>query len=860
MKKILKWMSGFLLAFILMGIGSQASELPSADVQLIGQNDTNTVFDVNVSNITNTDKVSEILIPVWSAVNGQDDLVWYKADKIDDDDYTYRVNALNHKGLGAYRVDVYCRTTTGELIQLARCDFETMSPSPSSVEIAYHDNEKGTFTVMIKGIQNAGLLKKISVPIWSEANGQDDLVWYTALADASGDYYVNVDISKHKYSYGSYKVDTYFTDVTGNMRCVSSIKNEIAYNPGTLAITKLDNGNYQIVLNDFDVPGEEKDVLFPIWSESNGQDDIKWYQAARLSSGEYGLILEPKNHKGLGLYHVHAYVKKQDNSLQFLTKTTFETEAPKIQTVKVASVDKNNGTFTLKLEGISNEALIKNIKVPVWSDASQKDLVWYTAKKNVDGEYVLNVDISNHKYNTGTYKIDCWIEDVTGGMTFACKTTCDMTMEYESLNVTNNDDKEMVYQITLTGLKVPAGAKNVKVAVWGDKNGQNDIIWHTADSNGNNTYSKEVRISDHKESGVYHAHAYCETKTGALQFIAKTTFEVTALPMASNIEVTETDGRNGTFRVTVYGVMGKSGITKVSIPMWCDADQNDIKWYPASKVSEGVYTAVMNVSEHKYHFGTYKIDVYATMGNGIQSCIGSTTQAIQADHFIYSTYVSATQRKVWIQGAYYDKVEFPSWSNTNGQDDVKWYAGTNHGNGTWSATVDSTYHKSVGDFTTHVYGTSNGSAAYLGATTYELQWAAYGSMATKANWYSSTTPYLILVDCSNHKVGIFKGFKGSWSCEKYWDCADGAPSTPTVKGTFTVGSRGYYFNSGAYRCYWWTQFYNDYLFHSVLYNWSGVLQDGRVGMALSHGCVRLQIDNAKWIYDNIPTGTTVVVY
>ena len=40
----------------------------------------------------------------------------------------------------------------------------------------------------------------------------------------------------------------------------------------------------------------------------------------------------------------------------------------------------------------------------------------------------------------------------------------------------------------------------------------------------------------------------------------------------------------------------------------------------------------------------------------------------------------------------------------------------------------------------------------------------------------------------------------------------------------------------------------------------GTLMDGRVGMALSHGCVRLEIQNAKWIYDTIPSGSTVVVY
>ncbi|MFQ9071670.1 MAG: L,D-transpeptidase [Faecalibacillus faecis] len=38
------------------------------------------------------------------------------------------------------------------------------------------------------------------------------------------------------------------------------------------------------------------------------------------------------------------------------------------------------------------------------------------------------------------------------------------------------------------------------------------------------------------------------------------------------------------------------------------------------------------------------------------------------------------------------------------------------------------------------------------------------------------------------------------------------------------------------------------------------MQDNRTGIPLSHGCVRLEIQYAKWIYDNIPSGTKVVVY
>lgn len=134
-------------------------------------------------------------------------------------------------------------------------------------------------------------------------------------------------------------------------------------------------------------------------------------------------------------------------------------------------------------------------------------------------------------------------------------------------------------------------------------------------------------------------------------------------------------------------------------------------------------------------------------------------------------------------------------------------------------------------------------------------------MLAKAQAYTSNTNYLILVDRAACKVSIFAGGFGAWNNIKYWDCAPGKASTPTVSGTFTVQGKGYYFDSGSARCYWYTQFYGNYLFHSVLYSkYNGSLMDGRVGIPLSHGCVRLQIDNAKWIYDNIPRGTKVVIY
>ena len=135
------------------------------------------------------------------------------------------------------------------------------------------------------------------------------------------------------------------------------------------------------------------------------------------------------------------------------------------------------------------------------------------------------------------------------------------------------------------------------------------------------------------------------------------------------------------------------------------------------------------------------------------------------------------------------------------------------------------------------------------------------SMFQRAQNMSSRTNWLILVDTKLNKVAIYYGSKGNWTEKKYWSCTTGAAATPTVKGSYTVQSKGLAFGSG-YTCWYYTQFYGNYLFHSILYNPGSKtsIQDGRLGINASHGCVRLSLANAKWIYDNIPRGTKVYIY
>lgn len=133
-------------------------------------------------------------------------------------------------------------------------------------------------------------------------------------------------------------------------------------------------------------------------------------------------------------------------------------------------------------------------------------------------------------------------------------------------------------------------------------------------------------------------------------------------------------------------------------------------------------------------------------------------------------------------------------------------------------------------------------------------------MDAKAQSYSSNTNWLILGDTSRCVTSIYTGSWNNWSLNRRYVCSTGKASTPTVIGEYQVYGKGYSFGHG-YTCYYYTQFYGDYLFHSSPYYVnSNRVMDPTMGVPSSAGCVRLEIQNAKWIYDNIPYGTKVVTY
>lgn len=143
------------------------------------------------------------------------------------------------------------------------------------------------------------------------------------------------------------------------------------------------------------------------------------------------------------------------------------------------------------------------------------------------------------------------------------------------------------------------------------------------------------------------------------------------------------------------------------------------------------------------------------------------------------------------------------------------------------------------------------------------------SKTTKEVWinakgYSSNTNYLVWINRAYQHVNVFTGSKGNWKLTKSFIVGTGAASTPTPVGVTTVSYKlkaGW--TTGTYTVRPVVGFYpgTGYAFHSRLcYPGTDTEYDFSSGYPVSHGCVRMKRNDINWIYNNVPIGSTVVIY
>ena len=232
-----------------------------------------------------------------------------------------------------------------------------------SGNLTINNQTSNGFDVVVTNVSGGGKeVKEVRVPIWSDKNGQDDLTWYHADKQSDGSYKVHVDTASHKGDAGTYSVHLYYM-LNGKRTYITETKATV--NPavesrltGKLNIENMTENGFDVVITDVSGAGKAiQEVLVPVWSDKDGQDDLKWPSASKQADGSYKTHVSISDHKNNhGDYTVHLYYKI-DGKLQGVGGT--HTSVPVLQDLSHQLT--NNGSY-YSVRGKYDDIIVVNKK------------------------------------------------------------------------------------------------------------------------------------------------------------------------------------------------------------------------------------------------------------------------------------------------------------------------------------------------------------------------------------------------------------------------------------------------------------------------------------------------------------------
>ena len=637
-------------------------------------------FDVVISNVKAPNGVRTVSVPIWSETGGQDDLVWYTANRQANGTYTVNVKAADHKNsTGLYNVHLYYVQNNGQLTGVGGTTTnvyigkrpEDLKPS-GTLTIENNNSETGTFDAVVRDVVSPNGLKEVLVPTWSNQNGQDDLVWHKAIRQSDGSYRATIKVSDHKNDSGKYNVHVHFVDDNNRRRYVTETVTEVKQinqikPSGTLTIenNNSETGTFDAVVRDVVSPNGLKEVLVPTWSNQNGQDDLVWHKAIRQSDGSYRATIKVSDHKNdTGKYNIHVHFIDADNHRRYVTETV--TEVQQVKPSGTLTIENNNsetGTFDVVVRDVVSPNGLKEVLVPTWSNQNGlDDLVWHKAIRQSDGSYRATIKASDHKNDTGKFNVHIYYVDQNNKKNYITETVTEVRQARRSgtLLIQNNNKDKGTFDVIIKDVYSPKGVRTVQVPTWSDKDGQDDLRWYEATRQANGDYKVSVKASDHKNStGKYHVHLYYIQNDGSRVGVGTTTTEVEFRNAMTKTQaaIKNVNATNGTYTVAVDQAPQGRQIKNIRVAAWSKAHQENLYWYSATPT--GVHTEItVSANNHGNEAGNYTTHVYVDYKDG----------GVEGFN-LGQTALSPRNQKVNPQTTYYSQRD-PRWAG-------KWYGVSN---------------------------------------------------------------------------------------------------------------------------------------------------------------------------------------
>ena len=603
----------------------------------IVNNDTMTGrFDVVISNVKAPNGVRTVSVPIWSETGGQDDLVWYTANRQANGTYTVNVKAENHKNsTGLYNVHLYYVQNNGQMTGVGGTTTTVAigkkNQTPVSADLTIAKSEKdGTFTITAKNLQGFDGYKEVKIPFWSHANGMKDIIWYTPTRQADGSYTVTAKASDHENADGKYEAQVFYVDAQGQNKFVKkAFIDYTATKPANavaadLTITKSEkDGTFTITAKNLQGFDGYKEVKIPFWSHANGMKDIIWYTPTRQADGSYTVTAKASDHENAdGQYEAQVFYVDANGQNKFVKKAFIDYTASKPSADLTITKSEKDGTFTITAKNLQGFDGYKEVKIPFWSHANgMKDIIWYTPTRQADGSYTVTAKASDHENADGQYEAQVFYVDAQGQNKFVKKAFIDYKNQSRptgTLLIQNNNKDTGTFDVIIKDVYSPKGVQTVQVPTWSDKDGQDDIRWYEATRQANGDYKVSVKASDHKNStGKYHVHLYYIQNDGSRIGIGTTTtdVEVRNAMTKTQASIKNVNATNGTYTVAVDQAPQGRQIKNIRVAAWSKAHQENLYWYSATPT--GMHTEItVSTNNHGNEAGSYTTHVYVDYKDG----------------------------------------------------------------------------------------------------------------------------------------------------------------------------------------------------------------------------------------------------
>ena len=593
-------------------------------------------FDVVISNVKAPNGVRTVSVPIWSETGGQDDLVWYTANRQANGTYTVNVKAADHKNsTGLYNVHLYYVQNNGQLTGVGGTTTTVAigkkNQTPVSADLTIVKSEKnGTFTITAKNLQGFEGYKEVKIPFWSHANGMKDIIWYTPTRQADGSYTVTAKASDHENADGKYEAQVFYVDTQGQNKFVKkAFTDYTATKPANavaadLTITKSEkDGTFTITAKNLQGFDGYKEVKIPFWSHANGMKDIIWYTPTRQADGSYTVTAKASDHENAdGKYEAQVFYVDAKGQNKFVKKAFIDYTASKPSADLTITKSEKDGTFTITAKNLQGFKGYKEVKIPFWSHANgMKDIIWYTPTRQADGSYTVTAKASDHENADGQYEAQVFYVDAQGQNKFVKKAFIDYKNQSRptgTLLIQNNNKDTGTFDVVIKDVYSPKGVRTVQVPTWSDKDGQDDLRWYEATRQANGDYKVSIKASDHKNStGKYHVHLYYIQNDGSRIGIGTTTTDVEFRNAMTKTQVSikNVNATNGTYTVAVDQAPQGRQIKNIRVAAWSKAHQENLYWYSATPT--GMHTEItVSANNHGNEAGNFTTHVYVDYKDG----------------------------------------------------------------------------------------------------------------------------------------------------------------------------------------------------------------------------------------------------